>query len=472
MFLGGFEHGFKVKEVYRFDNRPVKSGKRYIWDMDNILEEIVNGIKKAGEEANELESIGVDSWGVDFGLIKDGELLKNPYSYRDPKLKSTLGEILEKVPKKEIFQSSGINHWNVANTLWQYHYLDREEPELLKEADALIMMPQLVSYLLGGKICGEETIASTSQMLDPETREWSEDLLNKLDLPMDLLLGLEKPGTKIGELKDEYCENMSNNPGIVLPASHDTASTVAGLPLGRGHRTFLSTGTWFVLGIELDKPDLNDGAFESGASNEMGVEGTTRFLKNVNGFFILEECRGVWKKDGRIYEYDDLLEEARDTDPFGPLIDPDVECFGSVEGNMIDKIASFSGETGQETPETEGEITRCIYESLALKTALTLKEILGVSGMTSDTVHLGGGGARNELFCQMLSSALEAPVYGGPAEAAAVGNILVQAKAHSKIDGIGEGRRIVEREMDIRHWEPKSSEKWKEARKRMMGLVG
>jgi len=471
MFLGSIDGNLDVEEIHRFDNRPVESGDRYVWDVEYLREEILEGIKKADENDENVKSIAIDTWGLDFGLIKDGELMRDPYSYRDPKMKSTLDEILEEVSKEEIFKATGINHWNVPNTLWQYHYITREEPEVIEEADKVLMMPQLVSFMLGAETCGEITIASTTQMFDPSTGAWAEDLLAKLELPAEILPDLRKHGAKIGELSEDFAAELNNRPEILLPASHDTGAAVAGMPLGEGHRAFLSTGSWFILGVELERPNLSTEAFQIEASNEMGVEGTSRFLKNINGFFILEECRKKWEEEGKIYEYDRLIEKAREVDPFGPLIDPDADPFLTVEGDMVQKITSFCRNTGQEVPETEGEISRCIYESLALKTGVTLESLLDVAGTETEILHLGGGGTRNEFFCKMLASAMRIPVLGGPIEAAACGNILTQAMAYGEIENVKEGRKLVRDGMKIHEFKPGKERGWRKAEEKMRDLI-
>lgn len=471
MFAGEVDDTFSVKEVHRFGNSPVRSRDRYFWDVEYLRDEIVKGLEKTENEIMEIESLAIDTWGVDFGLIRDGRLMRDPHSYRDTKLKSTLDDLLEEVPKKKIFKLTGINHWNVPNSLWQYHYLTRKEPELIERTDEILMIPQLLSFMLGADRCGEETIASTSQMLDPGTRDWAEELLDRLNLPTELLPEIKKPGKKIGRLEEIYAEELDGRPDILLPVSHDTGSAVAGMPLGSDHKAFLSTGSWFILGVELEEPVLTEEAFEIEASNELGIGNTSRFLKNINGFFILEECRKVWKENDQVYEYDELIEMAREASQFGPLIDPDAELFLKVEGDMVERIASFCRDTGQEAPETEGKTSRCIFESLALKTALTLESLMDVAGSETDVLHLGGGGIRNELFCEMLASSVETPVYGGPTEAAAVGNILTQAIAYGKVEDIDEGRRMIEKEMQIHEFEPEDQDNWVDARKRMKRLL-
>jgi rhamnulokinase len=469
LYLGRFDDGFEVEEVHRFDNRPVARDGRYYWDTDRLREEIVAGIELADERAT-LDTVGVDSWGIDFGLLWDGELIQQPYSYRDPALTSTREDALAEVSERELFEATGINHWNTPNTLWQYHYLASEESDLLDRADRLLFTPQLVSFLLGGRPAGERTIASTSQMLDPRTGEWAEGLIDRLDLSLAPLPDLEPPGASLGGLAPDIADRLDVSPELLLPASHDTASAVAGLPLTDGSRAFVSTGTWFIPGVELDEPRIDDDAFAVGGSNELGVEGTVRFLKNVTGFFLLEECREAWRSAGRSVAFDELLAAARDAEPFGPLVDPESDRFG-IRGNMPPLIREFCVRTDQSPPGGMGEMTRCILESLAARTALVVEELLDVAGVDDGPVHLGGGGVRNELFCEMLASALGRTVRAGPADATAVGNILTQAVAAGHLDGVDEGRELVSDAFDVTEYEPENQDDWARAKDRMADLV-
>lgn len=470
VYLGEIADGLEIREIHRFDNWSVKVENRYVWNIERLVEEIIHGIRKAEKAEGPIDSIAVDTWGVDFGLLKNGELLCRPYSYRDPRLSSTFPTILEKVTKKEIYESTGITHWKLPNSLLQYHYLSRREPKLLQSADKIIMIPQLISSELGGEVCGEETVASTTQMLNLKTRTWARKLLEKLDLPIEKLPEIKEPGTKIGKVKSENIQRIDTRPEILLPASHDTASAVAGMPLTDGNKAFLSTGSWFIVGLELKNPILTEKAFKAGASNEVGIEETSRFLKNITGFYLLEECRREWKREGENPQYDKLLKKASNAKRFSALIDPDNEIL-TTKGEMTKKLASYCEKTGQGPPKEKGEIVRCLLESLSLKTAITLEDLMEVAGVSSSCLHLGGGGVRNEIFCQMLSSATQMPVYAGPIEAAAVGNILIQSKAYGEIKNVEKGRKLVQNNLRIQKYEPEKSEEWSEAKSRMKDLI-
>lgn len=449
LYVGAVADGsFTVDRVARFDNRPIEQAGRYVWDLDTIHREVTAGIRTAVAD-HDIETVAVDTWGVDFGLLADGDPVEAPYAYRDPNLASTVETITDTVGRYELFERTGINHWNIPNTLWQYHYLASERPGVLSRANRLVMMPQLVATLLGAELCGEPTIASTSQMLDPRTREWDRGLLERLDLPTELLPTLADPGTTIGSLAGEDVD-------IVLPASHDTAGAVAALPLSGDASAFLSTGTWFIVGLELDDPLLSREAFDLGASNELGAGDTVRLVSNVNGFFLLEEAREAWagEEEGSRPGYEALLDAAR-TATADALVNPDDPLFG-IEGSMPDRIRRYCRSTGQPVPDSRGAVVRVIIESLAVKVAVTLTDLLSAAGESADRLHVGGGGVRNDLFCRRLAAAVDRPVRAGPTDATAVGNVLVQAVATGALDDLAAGRRMVGETMPPTRYEPRA----------------
>jgi rhamnulokinase len=469
-YLGGFEGGVTVEEIHRFDNRPVERDGRYVWEIGRLREEVETAVRQADGRA-ELETVGTDTWGVDFGLVRDGELLRLPSSYREPSVASTREEILDVLDRREIFEATGINNWNTPNTLWQYHHLVTREPDVLERADQLLMTPQLLSTLLGGRPAGELTIASTTQMLDTRTGTWAEGLLDALDLPTGPLPAVEEPGGRLGPLRPELADGLDSSPDLVLPASHDTASAVAGLPLDDGGRAFLSTGTWFIPGVELPEPKTDDDAFAAGVSNELGAGGRTRFIRNVTGFFLLEECRLAWESAGGPTGYAELIDGAREAEPFGPLVDPDAGLF-DIRSDMPATIREFCVRTDQRPPRDRGAVVRTILESLAAKAALVVEEILEAAGTDADRLHLGGGGVRNDLFCGMLASALDRRVLAGPTEATAVGNLLTQAVAAGSVDDLAAGRRRIADAVPPTAYDPGRTGEWADAKTRMRDLVG
>lgn len=459
---------FAVEEVHRFDNYPVERNGRYVWDLDALRTGIADGLRAADDRADGLDTVGVDTWGLDFGLLRDGEVLRDPVSYRDPDATATRDELFEAVDKRRLFGTTGVTHWNTPNTLWQLHTLAREEPELLERADRLLMMPQLLSTLLGGRPAGEVTVASTTQMVDPDRRDWATELLEDLSLPTDVLPPLAEPGERLGPVTADVAADLSSAPELVTTASHDTAAAVAGLPLS-DDTAFLNTGSWFILGVERDEPLRTDAAYELALSNELGVGGTVRLLRNVNGFFLLEECRNAWREAGEPVAYDDLLDAARDAPSRAAIVDPDDEAFG-IEGSMPDSVRSYCRETDQPVPTGQGEIVRCLLESLATKAALVLDDLAAVTGRDPASVTLGGGGVRNGLFCQSLADATGRPVRAGPVEATAVGNVLTQAVALGTLPDVATGRRLVADEFSPRTYEPAETGGWERVKERLAEL--
>jgi len=468
VFLGEVTpEDFAVEEVHRFDNRPVERDGRYVWDLDALREGMVAGIEAADERAA-LDTVGVDTWGLDFGLLSDGEVLRDPISYRDPDSTATREAVFDAVGKRRLFEVSGITNWNTPNTLWQLHTIASEEPAVLERADGLLMMPQLLSSLLGGRPAGEVTIASTTQMVDPERRAWATDLLDELDLPTDLLPDLAEPGRHLGPVADDVAASLSSTPELVTPASHDTASAVAGLPLD-ADSAFLNTGSWFILGVERDEPVLSDAAFEQAFSNELGAEETVRFLRNINGFFLFEECREAWREAGEPVDYGTLLSAAREAEPRAALVDTDAEAFG-IDEPMPDQIRAYCRRTDQPVPEDRGAVVRCLLDSLAAKVALALDGLSDVVEEPPENVVLGGGGVRNELFCQLLADATGRPVSTGPVEATAVGNLLTQAVAAGTLPDLAAGRRLVESVFETTTYEPRAPGGWERAKERLSAL--
>lgn len=462
-----------IGEVYRFDNGPVERDGRYVWAIDQLLDEIESGLLAAEREYGPLSTLAVETTGLDFTFFRDDEPIRDPYFYRDPSVKSTLDDLLSTVGKREVFEQTGINHWNVPNSLWQYHYQAREAPDVVESADTLVMLPQVLTHIMGGGVNPDKSIASTTQMFDIESEAWATGLLDALDLSTDLLPDPKEPGTTVGTLNESFAPGLDSQPKILLTATHDTACAVAGTPFRADDRSFLSTGSWFIVGIELDAPRVTDEAFAVGASNEYGTEGTTRFLKNITGFNLLEYARERWRDEGKPHEYDAILSAMDEVDPFGPLIDPDADLFmaGTLEGDIVENIHEYCRETGQTVPEGVGGITRCLFESLAAKTAYALSQLESAADVESGQLNIVGGGVRNERFLRMLAGATGLPVVAGPVEATSLGNLLVQMNATGEIADIAEGRRLVRETVDCAEYEPHERGAWTEAVDRMTTLA-
>ncbi|WP_434531844.1 rhamnulokinase [Haloarcula sp. NS06] len=470
VFLGEVtQSSFSVREVHRFDNRPVERDGRYVWDVGALVDHIGDGIRAADDHADSLDTVGIDTWGLDFGLLADGELLRDPVSYRDPKSTATREQVFEAVGKRRLFDATGIANWNTPNTLWQLHTIAEREPELLEESDGLLMIPQLLSARIGGQPAGDVTIASTTQMVDPKARTWATDLLDELSLPTDLLPDLSEPGQRLGTVDDTVVSGLSSTPEVVVPASHDTAAAVAGLPLAED-AAFLNTGSWFILGVERDEPVRTDSAFEHAVSNELGVNGTVRLLKNINGFFLLEECRKAWREADEPADYETLLSAAEEAQPRTALVDTDAETF-SIDEPMPDQIRAYCRRTDQPVPTGQGSLVRCLLDSLAAKVALELDALAAVVDDPPSRIVLGGGGVRNELFCQLLSDVTDRPVSTGPVEATAVGNVLTQAVAAGRVPDIETGRQLIESAFETTTYEPQAGGEWTESKDRLAALT-
>ncbi|MFC7249593.1 rhamnulokinase family protein [Halomicroarcula sp. GCM10025324] len=459
---------FDVAEVHSFDNYPVERDGRYVWDLDALRDRIVEGIRAADREAGGVDTVAIDTWGLDFGLVADGEVLRLPTSYRDPEATAERDEVFEAVGKRRLFDETGITNWATPNTLWQLYTLAAREPDLLERAEVLLPMPQLLSSLLGGRETGEVTVASTTQMVDPERRAWATDLLEALSLPTALLPDLEEPGQSLGPVADDVAASLSATPELVSTASHDTAAAVAGLPLD-DDSAFLNTGSWFILGVERTEPLRTDAAFEAELSNELGVDETVRLLKNVNGFFLLEACRDAWADAGEPTDYDSLLSAAQDAPARAALVDPDADAF-SIDEPMPDQIRAYCRRTDQPVPESPGAVVRCLVDSLVAKTALAFDELVSVIDDPPSRINLGGGGVRNDLFCQLLADAVDRPVVAGPVEATAIGNLLVQGVAAGTLDDVSAGRELVESTFATTTYEPTAGDDWAEAKARLRTL--
>lgn len=475
LYGGTLDDGLDVRETYSFNNEPIERDGRYVWDIEHIVGELVTGLEVTERKVGEIDTIGVDTTGCDFGFVSDGELLRNPTFYRDPDLTSTLPEIFERVTRREVFMATGLAHWHVPNTLYQYHYKYNQYPELFEAADVMVNLPQVITTVLGGDPTPDGSIVSTTQMYHVGNGDWATSLLGKLDLPTDILPTVVEPGTSLGRLSEEYTSRLESDPELLATTGHDTASAVAGTPLASGDTLFLSTGSWLLPGVELNEPVITEEALDIEGSNEIGVEGTIRFLKDVTGFNLFELCRNAWREAGECHEYDALVTAARDARPNGPIFDPDADRFssGTLDGDVITKIEAYCRETDQPVPSGRGEITRCVFESLAAKCAYSFEQIDGVAPETGTKLNLVGGGVKNELFCEMVASATRRPVVAGPIEATAIGNLLVQLSAKSELDDIAEGRSLLGEAIDIQTYEPRGDQDaWMDIVERMAALVG
>jgi len=469
--LGRFDgERMSLEEVHRFPNMPVKLVDGMHWDVLRIFAEVKEGLGKAVEEAGRIESLGVDSWGVDFGLLdQDGALVSNPYHYRDPRTEGTEERAFGRMPKKEIYDTTGIQFMPI-NTLNQL--LAFEDSPLLEAAETLLMTPDLIGYWLTGEKTWESTIASTTQLLDARSGDWAWGLLERMGIPGRLFGGIEVPGTELGPLLPNIAgETGAEGTSVTSVASHDTASAVATVPTDDEDFAYISSGTWSLVGMELLAPVITADGMRANFTNEAGFGGTTRFLKNVMGLWILQECRKTWAREGHDYSYEELARRAERTPALGPVVDPDHPVFMSP-GNMPSRIRRFCEATGQESPGEPGEVARCVLESLALKYRWVLEKAAEITGRDVRVVHVVGGGVRNELLCSLTADATGLPVRAGPVEATALGNLLVQAYARGYVGSLEEMRAAVRRSVEVRDYEPRGSGSgWDEAFQKLQGFV-
>ena len=446
-----------VTETHRFTNEPIRSAGALRWNVDALYRNALDGLQAAGP----VDSVAVDSWAVDFGLLDSKDrLIENPVHYRDGRRAAAFDEVFERVPRRELYERTGIQLLPI-NTIFELAGMATERDPALAAAARLLLIPDLFHQRLCGSVTTELTNATTTQCFDPLAGTWAADLLERLDIPVRLFPEVVPPGTVLGAAE--------NGAKVVAVATHDTGSAVAAAPFARPGSVFLSFGTWSRVGVELDEPLINDQTFDANLTNEGGVAGTTRLLRNLTGLWLLHECRRAWAEQGLEYSFDELVELARSAPAFGPLIDPNAESF-LEPGDMPSRIDEFCRTTGQAPPTGVGETVRCILESLALKHAETVDTLRRVAGVEPRELHVLGGGARNELLCRWTAEAAGLPVLAGPEEATVLGNLLVQAIALGEIGSIAEARDIVRSSFTPTVYEPSNTESWREARDRFAGL--
>lgn len=443
------KHMLKYQEVHRFDNNPVERNGTLYWDFEYLENQVKIGIEKAGE----FDSIGFDTWGVDFGLLgEDGELLDSPVHYRDTRTNGMPEKFFTQFSKEQLYKNTG-NQIMSLNTLFQLMALKEKQPEMMNKAKTLLFMPDLLAYRLTGKPRCELTIASTSQMLDPRNNDWSTQVLDACGIDKAMLLAPVPPGTVTGIYKHAK---------VIAVAGHDTQCAVAAMPSNSSDVAFLSCGTWSLLGTELEAPILTRESMELELSNEAGVNGTVNYLKNVIGLWLIQESRRQYRRQGTEYSYPQLEQAARHAEPFQCFIDPDSPEFG-VPGDIPGLIKAYCKRTKQHIPETVGEIMRCIYESLALKYRFAMEQIEHTTGRQFSTLHMLGGGIQGQLLCQLTADSCKIPVVAGPVEATALGNIIIQLVALGALSSIEQGRVLIAKNESLKRYQPEDQERWDKA---------
>lgn len=459
-------------ELHRFENRPIQLRNGIHWNLAELFGDILEGLKLAAERyGDQVISIGIDSWGVDYGLLDaEGELIEPPFQYRDSRTEGMMDLAFSQVSKSEIYEATGLQ-FMFFNTLYQLLAAQQTEPEKLYRAEDLLFFPDLIGYLLTGIKGQERTVVSTSQLYNPRTGDWAEGLIEKFGFPRKLFKPIREPGSILGELKKEIRERTGlGNVKVVLVGGHDTASAVAAVPSTCETPAYLSTGTWSLLGLELEGPMIDEQSLASEFTNELGVNGRIRFLRNICGLWLIQECRRQWLKEGEDVSYasmDDLVMEA---EPFRSLINPDDPVFASG-GHMVERIQDFCRAHSQPIPKTKGEIIRCIYESLSLRYSDVWERLVRYTKKPPERLHVVGGGCQDKLLNQFAANSIGIKVQAGPVEATGFGNILVQMLSDNTIETLDEGRRIVQDSTVMEIFEPQDQDLWRLEKERFATLL-
>jgi rhamnulokinase len=461
-------------EIRRFRNDPVRVPGHLHWDILRLLHEVIQGVGAARQAGlGEIASLGIAAWGLDFGLLDDrGEMVGNPFHYRDEQTRGVMEQVLDIVPREEIFERTGIQFIPM-NTLYQLFAIAQRNPSALDRAATLLMIPDLLRYFLTGERASEYTDASTTQFLNIATGDWDRALLGRLDVPSDLLAPIILPMTPAGRLLPAVAAEIGTPPiPVIAVAGHDTASAVAAVPAEPDREfAFLSCGTWSLLGTERNAPIVDERALAWNFTNEGGVGGTYRLLKNICGLWLVESCRRIWERDGLWAGYESMAAATDAAPAFRSLIDPDDPRFLNP-ADMPREIAAACLASGQAVPESPGAVMRCVLESLALTYRLVLERTQHLTGTRFAGLHVVGGGTRNRLLMQYTANAIGRPIWSGPTEATAIGNLLGQLQAQGAIASVAEGRQVVRESFPVDTYEPRARAAWDEAFGRFLTLRG
>ncbi len=470
--LGCFDGAkLKLEELHRFPNGGIRVLDSLHWNVLHLWNEMKAALSVCAQRDIELTGIGVDTWGVDFALLGRGdELLGLPYHYRDARTDHMLEEAFQRLPRSTIFERSGCQFLQI-NTLYQLLSMVVHKSPLLDVAETFLMIPDLFNFWLTGRKVCEFTNATTTQFYDPRRQRWSTEICDALAVCSEILPEIVQPGTRLGTLLPSVAaETGLPEIPVIAPACHDTGSAVAAVPAEGDNWAYISSGTWSLMGIEVSAPIVTDQALTLNFTNEGGVENTFRFLKNIMGLWIVQECRRTWARVGNEMSYPEMTQLAENAPPFSALIDPDDDIF-LPPGDMSSRIIEYCKRTGQTPPSGLGETLRCALESLALKYRWVLKQLELVRGRSIDVVHIVGGGAQNHTLCQFTADATGTQVIAGPTEATALGNIVMQAIACNSIGSIAEGREIIRRCFNIITYEPQESQRWDQAYGRFLEIA-
>jgi rhamnulokinase len=460
---------FELEEITRFPNNLIIQGGHYYWDIYALYFEIIKGLKEVAHRHLDIVSIGIDTWGVDFVMIgDDNAILRNPRAYRDPITFQAMDDYLHNIiSQKEVYDVTGIQFLNF-NSLFQLYAMRKENNSALKHAKKILFVPDALSWMLTGQEVCEYTIASTSQLLDPRTKQLDERLLASVGLTREKFGRMVMPGTQIGVLTDEVQQltGLGAVP-VIAVAGHDTGSAVAAVPAKNEQFAYLSSGTWSLMGIETKDPIISSLSYERNFTNEGGIEGTTRFLKNICGMWLYERCRLEWPDEVRQLSHPELQGQAMQVEPFRSLINPDDQCFAAPQ-SMIGAIQQYCRDSHQPVPETPAEICRCIFDSLALRYKQVFQWLQEFAPFELKTLHVIGGGSLNKYLNQFTANATGATVLAGPQEGTAIGNIMLQAKAAGLVK---EMRGIIANSLDLVKYEPADKAAWDEAYEKYLRIT-
>ena len=461
----------ELKELTRFPNSILPLNGKLYWNIFGLYESLKEGLKAAAAQKVKIDAIGIDTWGVDFVYVgKDGSFLGCPRAYRDPYTDGMPEEFFKLVSRKEVYDITGIQIMNF-NSLYQLFAAKRENGSAIEAADKILFMPDALSYMLTGKMVCEYTIASTSQILNPRTKKFDEKLLQTAGISSSLMPEIINPGVVIGHLTDELAQESGlDKIPVVAVAGHDTGSAIAAIPAENERFAYLSSGTWSLMGIEVIDPIISDTSFEMNFTNEGGVDGTTRFLKNITGMWLLEQCRKEWEKEGVTYNYPTIVELASASDGFKSLVDPDDPTFANPI-SMVKAITDYCKASNQPVPQSHAQFIRCIFDSLALKYRNVLSKLQNVAPFQIEKLHIIGGGAQNKLLNQFTANAIGIPVLAGPSEATAIGNVMMQAKALGVVADLSEMREVIRNSVTPSVFLPQDATAWEMAYKKFMNII-
>jgi rhamnulokinase len=460
-----------LEEVHRFPNGPVIVRGQLFWDILRLWTDIKTGLAKAAVTyGDRVAGIGLDTWGVDFGLLAgDDSLLGNPYHYRDSRTDRMMEAAFAKVSRSEIFERTGIQFMQL-NSLFQLVAMAEAGSPLLDVAHTFLNVPDLLNFWLTGRKVSEFSIATTTQCYDPRAGDWAYGMLEKLGIPAHIFGEIVPPGTVLGPLLDSVCAETGLPPvPVIAPATHDTGSAVAAVPMDPQHAIYLSSGTWSLMGVEVTEPVINEQMLTYNLTNEGGVGGTFRLLKNIMGLWLVQECRREWQRSGVDHDYDEMVALASAAPAFGPMVSPSHDTF-LAPGDMTHRLRAFCERTGQRVPQTKGEFLRTCLESLALEYRWVAERLDDLTGKRLETIHIIGGGCKNELLDQLAADATGRRVVTGPVEATALGNVLVQAMALGHLGSLAEGREVIKQSFDLKTFEPTNTETWDEAYERYLAI--